>query len=82
MWEISLSTKSRCCYRDARWSPDGSYVFFAFQSKDSADAPEQFYYIPVSDMRPNTDPTPIPMPDGFFTNNREAPLPALHFAQP
>ena len=73
----------KCCYRDARWSPDGTYVFFAFQDITlGAQAPTQFYY--VSDGAINTGATfkPIPLPDGFFKNQREAPQPALHAAQP
>ncbi|MCX6066580.1 MAG: hypothetical protein NT121_12620, partial [Chloroflexi bacterium] len=75
-------TKTRCCYRDARWSPDGSYIFFAYQNKDAAAAPVQFYYIPVSAIRDGSAQTPIPMPDDFFKNPKEAPQPALHSAQP
>lgn len=71
------SSKSRCCYRDARWSPDGSYVFFAFKNRDITDAPMQFYYMPVSQFRNSFDATPIPMPEGFFANIKEAPQPAL-----
>jgi hypothetical protein len=77
------SAKSRCCYRDARWSPDGSHIFFAFQNRDlGPDAPVQFYYIPISSIRAATDPTPINMPADFFPDIKEGPQPALHFAQP
>ena len=44
-------TKSRCCYRDARWSPDQNFIFFAFQSKDDFTKTAQFYYIPVNALR-------------------------------
>ena len=76
-----IASKSRCCYRDARWSPDGAYIFFAFINKDDPSSPEQFYYIPVSSFRSGAELTPIPMPDGFFTNPKEAPQPALHIAK-
>lgn len=72
------ASKSRCCYRDARWSPDGTYIFFAFTNKDKLDSPQQFYYVPVGLIRTGADLTPIPMPEGFFTNPKEAPQPALH----
>lgn len=75
------STKSRCCYRDARWSPDGSYVFFAYINKDIPNAPMQFYYIPFSAIRNGTDPTPIPVPLQFLIDPKEAPQPALHVAK-
>ncbi|HEY3312422.1 MAG TPA: protein kinase [Anaerolineales bacterium] len=74
-------SRSRCCYRDARWSPDGSYIFFAFQNKDISNAAQQFYYVPAEDIRSGAALTPIPMPEGFFTNPREAPQPALHPAE-
>ena len=73
----------KCCYRDARWSPDGTYVFFAFQDITlGLQAPTEFYY--VSDGALNTGATfkPIPLPADFFKNQREAPQPALHAAQP
>ncbi len=72
------STNSRCCYRDARWSPDGTYIFFAFQSKDKPNSPTQFYYIPISSIRAGGVLTPIPLPEDFFKNPKEAPQPALH----
>jgi hypothetical protein len=76
------SSRSRCCYRDARWSPDRTYVFFAFQNKDQLGSPTQFYYIPVSALRSGVEFTPLPLPEGFFKNPKEAPQPALHPAQP
>lgn len=75
-------TNSRCCYRDARWSPDGNYIFFAFQSKDKVNSPIQFYYIPVNSIRTGTNLTPIPLPEDFFKDPKEAPQPALHPATP
>jgi tRNA A-37 threonylcarbamoyl transferase component Bud32 len=68
-----------CCYRDARWSPDGSYIFFAFQRSDSAEI--QFYYFPFSDWEDSNGWTPIPIPDLLFTTPREKPQPALRPAR-
>jgi len=76
------SSKSHCCYRDARWSPDGMYIFFAFQNKDKANSPTQFYYVPISSIRAGAELTPIPLPEDFFKNSKEAPQPALHMATP
>jgi serine/threonine-protein kinase len=76
------SSRSHCCYRDARWSPDGMYIFFAFQNKDKADSPTQFYYVPISSIRAGAELTPIPLPEDFFKNAKEAPQPALHPATP
>jgi serine/threonine protein kinase len=64
-----------CCYRDARWSPDGSYIFFAFQRSDSAEI--RFYYVPFGDWEDSNGWTPIPIPDLLFTTPREKPQPAL-----
>ncbi len=70
---------SKCCYRDARWSPDGAYIFFAFQDQSlGSKAPTQFYYIPYGAINTGAEFTPIKMPDGFFKDPREAPQPALH----
>jgi len=74
-------SKSKCCYRDARWSPDGSYIFFAFLNKDDLGSKMQFYYVPVSAFQSGLELTPIPMPEDFFKNIKEAPQPALHTAQ-
>jgi hypothetical protein len=76
------TSRAHCCYRDARWSPDHNYIFFAFQNKDKAGAPTQFYYIPVNALRTGVEFTPISMPDGFFKNPKEAPQPALHPVTP
>lgn len=72
------SSRSRCCYRDARWSPDGSYIFFSFLNRDIPGSTPQFYYMPASDFQSALEPTPIPMEDGFFKEIKEAPQPALH----
>lgn len=69
---------SVCCFRDARWSPDGNYIFFAFQNiKLGADTKTELYYLPVAELNAGGNFTPIPMPDKFFGNLREAPQPAL-----
>ncbi len=69
---------SVCCFRDARWSPDGNYLFFAFQDiKLGADTRTELYYLPVAELNAGGNFTPIPMPDKFFGNLREAPQFAL-----
>jgi len=68
-----------CCYRDARWSPDGNYIFFAFQRSDSTQI--QLYYLPIDDREDGDAWTPIPIPDLLFTTPREKPQPALRPAQ-
>ena len=87
-WETHKPTltvnpiEKRCCYRDARWSPDGSYLLFAFQDEGLADAAQTLlYYVPFGDVSAGANLTPIPLPEGFFQDRREAPQPALRPAQ-
>ncbi|MCI0551791.1 MAG: protein kinase [Anaerolineae bacterium] len=68
-----------CCYRDARWSPDGTYLFFAFQDFGlGSEAPTLFYYVPYGLIGTGSNFDPIPLPEGFYENPREAPQAALH----
>ncbi|MBN2115453.1 MAG: protein kinase [Anaerolineales bacterium] len=73
---------NKCCYRDARWSPDGTYLFFAFQDEGLAEAAQTlFYYVPFGEIGTGATIAPIPLPEGFFKNPKEAPQAALHPAQ-
>jgi dipeptidyl aminopeptidase/acylaminoacyl peptidase len=87
-WETHKPTltvnpiEKKCCYRDARWSPDGSYLLFAFQDAGLADAAKTLlYYVPVGDIMAGANFTPIPLPEDLFKNPKEAPQPALRPAQ-
>ena len=87
-WETHKPTltvnpiEKRCCYRDARWSPDGTYLLFAFQDEGLADAAQTLlYYVPFGDIAAGANLTPISLPEGFFKNPREAPQPALRPSQ-
>jgi serine/threonine protein kinase len=74
--------ENKCCYRDARWSPDGTYLFFAFQDEGLAAAAQTLlYYVPYGEIGTGATIKPIPLPEGFFKNPKEAPQPALHPAQ-
>ena len=64
-----------CCYRDARWSPDGTYLMFVFQRFDSSSI--QLYYIPLADLQSGQVFTPIELPSGFFATAREKPQAVL-----
>jgi len=64
-----------CCYRDARWSPDGKYILVAFQRFDRSSI--ELYYLPIADLRSGKTFTPIQLPSGFFSTSREKPQPAL-----
>jgi serine/threonine protein kinase len=85
-WETHKPTllypiDNKCCYRDARWSPDGTFLIFAFQDLQP-DAPTFLYYVPAGELEVGANFTPIPLPEGFFKDPREAPQPALRPAQP
>jgi serine/threonine protein kinase len=87
-WETHKPTltmnpiEKRCCYRDARWSPDGSYLLFTFQDEGLADAAQTLlYYVPFGEIAASAELTPIPLPERFFRNPKEAPQPALRPAQ-
>jgi len=72
----------KCCYRDVRWSPDGTYLIFAFQDEGLASAAATLlYYVPYGDIGTGANLAPLPLPEGFFKNPKEAPQPALHAAQ-
>ncbi len=63
-----------CCYRDARFSPDGKYILFAHQRYDSSDV--MLYYVALADIEAGTPYTPIELPSGFFSQ-RDSLQPAL-----
>jgi hypothetical protein len=71
--------RGECCYRDARWSPDGTYIMFAYQRFDRSAI--ELYYVPFVDIQNGQPLTPISIPDGFFSTSREAPQPALRPVQ-
>jgi serine/threonine-protein kinase len=72
----------RCCYRDARWSPDGTYLLFAFQDAGlGAEARTLLYYVPFGEIAAGADLIPLALPEDFFRNPREAPQPALRPVQ-
>jgi serine/threonine-protein kinase len=63
-----------CCYRDARWSPDGKYILFVFQRFDSREV--TLYFASFADIEAGKALTPIELPSGFLTQ-RDKPQPAL-----
>lgn len=59
--------RSKCCYRDARWSPDGLYLFFAFQDQNLVDkSVTQVYYVPFSKIGTGAELTPYELPADLF----------------
>lgn len=73
---------STCCYRDARWSPDGSYFIVAFQDIAlGAEAEIELYYLLFGTLGTGTTYTPLDLPEAFFTNRKESPQFALRPVQ-
>ena len=71
-----------CCYTDARWSPDGSYILFAFQDINQGNAARtQLYYIPYGSLGTGTKYTPLPLPDSALTNPADLTEPAMRPAK-
>jgi hypothetical protein len=68
-----------CCYRDARWSSDGTYIFFAYQ-KYGASAID-LYFVSLDNSQNGQLLTAVELPAGFFSTPRERPQPALRSAQ-
>lgn len=74
--------ENACCYRDAAFSPDGKYLFFAFQDMSlGSESVTKFYYIPVDINGGFGVYAPIPLPEGFF-RPQDAPHPVLRAARP
>jgi serine/threonine-protein kinase len=85
-WETHKPTQAiplgTCCYRDARFSPDGTYIFFAFQDLQlGPEAKTQVFYAPVGDLNTGFKFTPLPLDVNFFKNPREGTQAAIRPAQ-
>jgi hypothetical protein len=79
---VQQSPVGACCYRDARWSPDGTYILVSFQNLTlGADAQTELYYLPVGQLGTNANFTPFPFESGFFRNPREGMQAALRPAR-
>lgn len=67
-----------CCYQDAKWSPDGSYIIFAYSDlRKGGESQTELYYIPFGTVGTGETYTPLPLPAGFFKDVRESPKPVL-----
>ena len=81
--EPAAPYENNCCYRDASFSPDSSYVVFAFQDiRLGSTGPINLYLIPTDSISVPRKLDPLPLPDNFFTNRNEAPNPIMRPAQP
>jgi len=71
-----------CCYRDARWSPDGKYVAFLYQDiRQAAQSANKFYFVSFEDLQAGQVGDPFQMPIQVFASPREQPQPAFRPAQ-
>lgn len=74
--------ENTCCYRDATFSPDGTYVIFAFQDIRLGEASKlKIYYVRVDALTTGGVLQPLLLPDGFFPLRDEAPMPVLRPAK-
>lgn len=70
-----------CCYRDAQFSPDGSYLVFAYQDIGLGSASTtQLYYVPFGSIGTGEQYEPLPLPE--ITDPKEQPQPVLRPATP
>jgi branched-chain amino acid transport system substrate-binding protein len=70
-----------CCYRDAEFSPDGSYLVFAYQDVNLGQAgTTRLYYIPFGSIGTGETYEPLQLPD--IIDPRERPQPVLRPAIP
>lgn len=68
-----------CCYRDSNFTPDGSYLFFAFQQYPGGDGSIVFYIIPYGTIGTGVVYQPIPLPP--ITDPKAAPEAVLRPAK-
>jgi Tol biopolymer transport system component len=66
----------KCCYRDPQFSPDGSYLVFVYQPFEAGAAAE-LYYVLYATISAGGRMEPLPIPEGFFTDPKVKPQPAL-----
>jgi len=72
----SIAPDGACCYRDAHWSPDGSYLFYSFQPETGGGI--SLYYTPSSQLgQPPGTMASLALPAGFFADSGESLQPAL-----
>ncbi len=61
-----------CCYSDAIFSPDGTYILLVFQDESlGSDSQTRIYYIPVDQIGTDAVFTPMRLHASFFPNPRE-----------
>ncbi len=71
-----VAPNGACCYRDAHWSPDGTYLFYSYQPEAGGDI--KLYYTPTAGLsQPGTAMASLALPEGFLAGSLESLQPAL-----
>jgi serine/threonine protein kinase len=71
-----LAPNGACCYRDAHWSPDGSYLFYSYQPEPGGEV--SLFYTPASSLsQPGETMASLALPAGFLAGNQESLQPSL-----
>ncbi len=74
-----LAPNGSCCYRDAHWSPDGTYLFYSYQPEAGGEI--SLYYTPTSELsQSGGSMASLELPAGFLTSGLESLQPALRTA--
>jgi serine/threonine protein kinase len=72
----TLTPNGDCCYRDARWSPDGSYVLYTYQPEAGGEV--SLYYVPAEALnQPGENLASKASPVVIFTGSQGSVQPAL-----
>ncbi len=75
-----LTPNGSCCYRDAHWSPDGTYLFYTYQPEPGGEV--AFFYTPTSALsQPGASMASLALPAGFLDGSQESLQPALRAAR-
>ncbi len=74
-----LSPNGSCCYRDAHWSPDGTYLFYSYQPETGGEV--KLFYIPASKLTQTAgNLTALALPADFLSAAQASLQPALRTA--
>ena len=74
-----LVPNGSCCYRDAHWSPDGTYLFYSYQPEAGGEI--SLYYTPSSKLSQSGESmASLALPAGFLVSSPESLQPALRTA--
>ncbi|MFZ2097045.1 MAG: protein kinase [Anaerolineales bacterium] len=71
-----IAPNGSCCYRDVHWSPDGTYLFYAFQPESGGDI--SLYYTPTAELNQSGSAmASLTLPEGFLSGDLASFQPTL-----